>query len=365
MNEFWDKIYWGNPVKDWAITIGGILLGFIIIRLFKRIALKWLRNWSKKTVTTLDDFIVSAVEKTLIPITYFLVVYLMLQNLVFPQRVDNIIHIALLLGVTFFVLQLITRIIQYFVLGVLKHQDDGEVKQKQARGLLVIVNIAVWIFGIVFLLSNFGYDVTSIIAGLGIGGIAIALAAQAVLGDLFSYFVILFDRPFEIGDFIIVGDEMGVVEYIGIKTTRLRTLSGEQLVCANKDLTDSRVHNFKRMEKRRIVFSVGVTYQTTSAQLEKIPGMVKEIVEKNENVIFDRGHFANFGDSSLNFEFVYYLLSADYNIFMDTQQRVLLGIYNAFEKEQIEFAYPTQTIFFDPDNAKTILQRGATGEKSS
>lgn len=355
MNDFWSRIYWGNSVQDWAITIGGIIVGIIIIRLFKQVALTRLEKWSARTASTLDDFIVAAIEKTIIPVVYILLVYIMLQHLEFSQRVDNIIHIALLLSVTFFVLQLITRVIQYFVLGVLKHQDDGELKQKQARGLLVIVKIAVWIFGLVFLLSNLGYNVTSIVAGLGIGGIAIALAAQAVLGDLFSYFVILFDRPFEIGDFIIVGDEMGVVEYIGIKTTRLRTLSGEQLVCANKDLTDSRVHNFKRMEKRRVVFSVGVTYQTPAHLLEQIPGIVKRLVEQNQNVTFDRGHFASFGDSSLNFEFVYYLQSADYNIYMDTQQNILLGMYNEFAKAGIEFAYPTQTIFFDPKNVGAIM----------
>ena len=165
--------------------------------------------------------------------------------------------------------------------------------------------------GIVFLLDNLGYNVTTIIAGLGIGGIAIALAAQAILGDLFSYFVILFDRPFEIGGFIIVDDKMGVVEYIGIKTTRLRTLGREQLVCSNKDLTDSRVHNYKCMEKRRVVFSVGITYKATAETLETIPQLVKDIITRYDDVVFDHGHLSGFGNFSLNFEFVYYILSSD------------------------------------------------------
>jgi hypothetical protein len=195
MNDFWDNIYLGNSLRSWAITFGGIVLGFILIKIFKRIALQWLKRWSLKTATSIDDLIVAAIEKTVIPISYFLVVYLLLHNLDFPEKVRNIIRIALLLIVTFYVLQLITKVIQYFVLSILKKQEDGDLKQKQARGLLVIVKVAVWILGIVFLLSNLGYDVTSIIAGLGIGGIAIALAAQTILGDLFSYFVILFDRP--------------------------------------------------------------------------------------------------------------------------------------------------------------------------
>lgn len=359
MNDFWDNIYLGNSLRSWAITIGGIVLGFILIKVFKRIALQWLKRWSLRTATSIDDLIVAAIEKTLIPISYFLVIYLLLHNLDFPEKVRNIIRIAILLVITFFVLQLITKVIQYFVLGILKKQEDGDLKQKQARGLLVIVKVAVWILGIVFLLSNLGYDVTSIIAGLGIGGIAIALAAQTILGDLFSYFVILFDRPFEIGDFIIIDDKMGIVEYIGIKTTRLRTLSGEQLICSNKDLTDSRVHNYKRMQKRRVVFSIGVTYQTPADVLGSIPQLVKEIIEKKGEVIYDRGHFASFGDFSLNFEFVYYALSSDYNKYMNTQQDILLNIYRSFENKKIDFAYPTQTILFDQKNVDALARFNA------
>jgi len=347
MNDFWNNFYLGNSLLSWTITIGGIILGFILIKIFKTIALRWLKRWSLKTATSVDDFIVTAFEKSFIPISYFLIIYLLLNNLDFPERVRNIIRIAILLAITFFVLQLITKVIQYFVLGILKKQDDGGLKQKQARGLLVIVKVAVWLLGIVFLLSNLGYDVSAIIAGLGIGGIAIALAAQTLLSDLFSYFVILFDRPFEIGDFIIIDDKMGIVEYIGIKTTRLRTLSGEQLICSNKDLTDSRVHNYKRMNKRRVVFNIRVTYQTPADVLEGIPQLVKEIIGKNDDVIYDRGHFSGFGEYSLNFEFVYYVLSSDYNIYMNAQQRILLDIYRSFKKKEIDFALPVQTIFFD------------------
>ncbi|MCH5598085.1 mechanosensitive ion channel family protein [Niabella ginsengisoli] len=249
-----------------------------------------------------------------------------------------------------FALRLINAVIEYAILSFLKTKEDGDIKQRQAKGLLVIVKVIVWIFGIVFLLDNFGYNVTTIVAGLGIGGIAIALAAQAILGDLFSYFVILFDRPFEIGDFLVVDDKVGTVEYIGIKTTRLRTLQGEQLICSNKDLTDSRVHNFKEMEKRRVVFALGVTYQTDAETLAQIPELVKEIIEKNEDVVYDRGHFSGFGDFSLNFEFVYYMLSSDFNIHMDTQQRIYLDIYREFEKRNIEFAFPTQTLFVNNES---------------
>lgn len=354
MNDFWDNNYLDNSLLSWAITIGGIMLGFLLINVFKKIALQWLKGWSSRTATTIDDFMVTAIEKSVIPISYFLIVYLLLNNLDFPKRVHHIIHIATLLAVTFFVLRLITTVIQYFVLGILKKQEDGDIKQKQARGLLVIVKTTVWVLGIVFLLGNLGYDITAIIAGLGIGGIAIALAAQTVLSDLFSYFVILFDRPFEIGDFIIIDDKMGIIEYIGIKTTRLRTLSGEQLICSNKDLTDSRVHNYKRMKKRRVVFTVRVTYQTPAEVLEIIPQLVKEIIDKNNGVVYDRGHFSGFGEFSLDFEFVYYVLSSDYNAYMNAQQDILMNIYRAFKKEKIDFAHPIRTVFFGEKKKEEI-----------
>ncbi len=200
------------------------------------------------------------------------------------------------------------------------------------------------------MLDNLGVKISAVVAGLGIGGIAVALAAQAFLGDLFSSFAIFFDKPFEVGDFIIVGDKLGVVEYIGIKTTRLRAIGGEQLIFANHDLTNSRIHNFKKMERRRVVFNLGVIYQTSAEQLRKIPLIVKDIITKQPDVAFDRGHFASFGDFSINFEFVYFVEGADYNKYMDIQQTINLSIYEAFENERIEFAYPTQTLFVSKTN---------------
>jgi small-conductance mechanosensitive channel len=215
--------------------------------------------------------------------------------------------------------------------------------------MTVLINIFVWVIGLVFLMGNLGFDISAVIAGLGIGGIAIALAAQAILGDLFSYFVIFFDRPFEVGDFITVQDKVGTVEYTGIKTTRLRALTGEQLVFSNTDLTNSRIHNFKKMQERRVLFRLGVVYQTSAAQLKEIPQIVKNIIEKHSDVRFDRGHFATYGDFSLNFEFVYFVIGSEYVKYMDTQQSINLEIYDEFEKRGIEFAYPTQTLFVNKE----------------
>jgi len=350
MNIFWNTIYFGNSLINWLIAIAIITVGLILLRLAKSFVLVLIKKWSQKTSNSFDDFVVSLVEKSLIPFLYVMVLFAGLHWLELSPKATSFFSTILLLVSTFFILKSVTAAMQYFILSFLKTREDGDTKQKQVRGILIIAKSLIWIMGIVFLLDNMGYDITTIIAGLGIGGIAIALAAQTILGDLFSYFVILFDRPFEIGDFIIVDDKMGVVENIGIKTTRLRNLAGEQLICSNKDLTDSRIHNYKRMEKRRVVFNLGVTYQTAPELLESIPAMVQKIISGKEGVLFDRAHFSGFGDFSLNFEIVYYILSGDYILFMDQQQAINFEIYRSFERKKISFAYPTQSLFINHEN---------------
>lgn len=347
MNHFLARTYFGNSIQQWLISLTILLAGILVIHIFKRVALRYFRKWSLKTETTIDDFFLSTIEKSVVPLFYLVAFWLGMNILSIDPKVASVLHVAALLYITFFVLRVITSVVRQFVFSFIKTKENSETKEKQARGLLLIVNFIIWVLGIVFIIDNLGYNVTTLITGLGIGGIAIALAAQTILGDLFSYFVIFFDRPFEIGDFIIVEDNMGSIEYIGIKTTRIRTLGGEQLICSNTYLTNARVHNYKRMEQRRIVFKLGVTYQTPSEQVKAIPSIVKEIIESVKDVRLDRGHFSGFGNFSLDFEFVYYTLSADYNIYMDKQQEIYFAILSKFEAEKIEFAYPTQTIFTD------------------
>ncbi|MBU1997522.1 MAG: mechanosensitive ion channel family protein, partial [Candidatus Omnitrophica bacterium] len=207
----------------------------------------------------------------------------------------------------------------------------------------------IWSLAIIFFLDNMGFKISAVIAGLGIGGVAVALAAQAVLADLFSYFAILFDRPFEIGDFIIVGDFLGVVEHVGVKTTRISSLSGEQIVFSNTDLTNSRVRNYKRMQKRRVVFKLGVTYGTSLEKVKEIPKIIEGIIKGIKDTTFDRAHFLAYGDFSLVYEIVYYVMSGDYNKYMDIQQEINFEIKNEFKKKQIEFAFPTQTLYVNKE----------------
>jgi small-conductance mechanosensitive channel len=208
-----------------------------------------------------------------------------------------------------------------------------------------LLRLVVWAAVFLLLLDNLGVNVTTLIAGLGVGGIAVALAAQNVLGDLFASLSIVLDKPFVVGDSIAVADFTGSVEHVGLKTTRLRSLSGEQVIFSNTDLLNSRIRNYGRMYERRVVSSIGVTYQTPAAKLRRIPEIIREIVQGQSKVRFDRAHFQKLGDSSLAFEFVYYVLTPDYNHYMDVQQNINLALLEQLAAEGVEFAYPTQTVF--------------------
>jgi small-conductance mechanosensitive channel len=214
--------------------------------------------------------------------------------------------------------------------------------------------IVLWSFVLLVILENLGVNVTTLVASLGVGGIAIGLATQNILSDLFASLSILLDKPFEVGHFIIVGEHLGTVERIGLKTTRLRSLSGELLVFGNNDLLSSRIRNYTHFWERRVVFSFGVLYATPSEKLRRIPAMVREVIENVDQTRFDRAHFKEFGNFSLNFEVVYYVLSPDYVIYMDIQEKINLGIFEAFEKEGIGFAFPTQTLHIESKPAETV-----------
>jgi len=203
---------------------------------------------------------------------------------------------------------------------------------------------AVWILVLLLVLDNAGVDVTALVAGLGVGGIAVALAVQNILGDLFASLSIVVDRPFVVGDFIRVGDLLGTVERIGLKSTRLRSLTGEQLVVANSDLLSSRIHNFQRLQERRIAFGFGVLYETSPEHLRAVPGIVREVVSAEPKARFDRAHLKGFGASSLDYEVVYFVLEPDYTLFMDVQERINLGLITRLAALQVGFAYPTHTV---------------------
>ena len=357
MQHFLNQNYYGNTILNYFVALTIFILGLILIKVFKLMVLKRLIKWAEASETTLDDFLIQGIQKTVVPLLYLGAFYLAIEYLKIESNTMDIINKIAVIVFTFLLLRAISSVIKFSLNAYVRRKSGGQSREKELRGISTIVSMVIWTIGLVFLMDNLGFKVSAVITGLGIGGIAVALAAQAILGDLFAYFVIFFDRPFEIGDFIIVGDKMGSVEYIGLKTTRIRSLSGEQLVFSNKDITDSRIHNYKKMERRRVVFQLGVTYQTTLEQIKEIPGMVRQIIEGQSDITFDRGHFAKYGDFSLNFEFVYYVMSPDYNKYMDIQQAINLAVYEQFEQKGIEFAYPTQTLFM------SLLNANGSGQK--
>lgn len=344
MNDILDLVYYNNTVREYMIAVAVTLFAILLVLAFKKLIINRLQNWAAKTPGTWDDFIVQSFSRFGIPIVHWSIIYWGFHLLDLTDRTERYIAIGTSIIVTYFILRLISSIVMLLLKTGIRRRGYGEEVLKQLGGLMIVINLIIWFMGLVFLLSNWGVEVTPIIAGLGIGGIAIALAAQSILGDVFSYFVIFFDRPFEAGDFIIVDDKMGTIEYVGIKTTHIRALGGEQIIIGNSNLTNSRIHNYKRMPRRRVVFAIDVEYGTSLEALKRIPPLLKSIVEQQEMITFDRAHFSAYKDWSLRFEVVYYVLSADYNKYMDIQQNINFRIYEEFQKREIDFAFPTQSL---------------------
>ena len=340
-----EQVLLGNRVSTYAIFVSILLLGIAAVKIFKIIFLRKFKEWAKKTVTTLDDFIVNIFEKIGVPILYFTLFYLSVKVLTLSPFLDKIVNVLAMAAYISFIVRLFVEVINYSFEIYWKKTRQTETFEHSLSGALVIVKFAIWSFAAIFFLDNLGFKISTVIAGLGIGGVAIALAAQAVLKDLFSYFSIIFDRPFEVGDFIIVGDLLGTIEHIGIKTTRIRSLGGEQLIFSNSDLTDSRLRNYKRMQQRRVVFKLGVTYNTPLDKLKDIPGIIENTIKSIKDTRFDRAHFFSYGDFSLIFEIVYYVLGGDYNKYMDVQQEINFILKEEFEKRDMQFAFPTQTLY--------------------
>jgi small-conductance mechanosensitive channel len=360
--EFLDEVWLGNSVQTWIVAAVIVVAVFVALSLLKPPLLRYAKRFSSTTETLFDDLFAALIDKTK---TWFLLALSVLAGatvLRLPADADSAVQMVVI------VLALIQggiwgNIAIFYGLGRMmksRMEDDASAITTLAA-ITLLTKIILWAVVLLLMLDNVGIDITALIAGLGVGGIAVALAAQNVLADLFASMSIVFDKPFVLGDFIIVGDKAGTVEHIGLKTTRVRALSGEQLVFSNTQLLSSEIRNFKRMEERRVVFTVGVVYQAKAEQLERIPQMIREIVEAQDKVRFDRSHFAKFGDFSLDFETVYYMAVPDYNEYMDTQQAINLALFRKFEGEGIEFAYPTQTLYVarEAEGEQTTTKRAA------
>jgi small-conductance mechanosensitive channel len=347
--EYLNMTVWNNSVREWLTALVITFAVLIFLRLLKWALTRWFAARAQPEGPDLADLAATMSRRTLLPIIIIFSVYAGLQVLDLPQRllpwIFSIAMAALIIQVTLWA----TSMVDFFLNRSQRsglEDNTGRVTTLRAAGFVVKLILAA--IALLLILDNIpGVEITALVASLGIGGIAVALAVQNILSDLFASLSIVLDKPFVIGDFIIVDSYLGSVEHIGLKTTRVRSLSGEQLIFSNNDLLKSRVRNYKRMAERRVVFAVGVTYQTPYDKLKQIPATIREIIEGLDRVRFDRAHFQGYGDYALKFEVVYYVLNPDYNIYMDIQQDINLAIYEAFEKDGIEFAYPTQTVYIE------------------
>lgn len=220
----------------------------------------------------------------------------------------------------------------------------------------VVILIVVWAVMLLSILANLGVDITALIASLGVGGIAVALAVQTILSDVFASLSIGFDKPFEIGDFVVFGNVAGTIEHIGLKTTRIRSLSGEQIVCANAELLKQTLHNYKRMNTRRIVFQFGISYRTPADQAKAVTDLVRQIISGQSDVEFDRAHFLSFEESRLLFEVVYIMQTSDYNRYMDVQQAINLQLLAGLQELGVEFAFPVRELRVSEDSLQPADQ---------
>ena len=335
--------FFGNSVLRLIVAAGVFVLALVAFGILQKVILAKLRRAAEKTDTDVDDTLVRVVESIRPKFYIFLALYFGIRTLVLPPFGIKLLDIVLLIWIVYQTINTVQIVIDFVVHKAMSSEDEEDAR---AAANLVgkIAKFILWSLGLLMILSNLGINVNSLIAGLGVGGIAIAFALQSILGDLFSSLAIYFDKPFRVGDFIAVGQDMGTVERIGIKTTRLTSLGGEELVISNQELTNARLQNFKNMEERRVEFKFGVTYEISNKLLKEIPQMVKDIIEKVEHARVDRVHFMEFGDSALGFSVVYYVDSREYEVYADVQQEINFGIRDKFEKRGVERAYPTRTL---------------------
>lgn len=346
-NSMLETVIYQNTIRDYLLAIF-ILLGITeALLILKRFLISQLGKIAAKTVNDFDDFVVNLIKQIGPPVFVITAVYISSLTLTLPSSLEKFIRYALIVVVTFRVISILQEIVRYTITKLYhrRMKPNDPATASMISSTVGLIRWIIWSLGLIFVLDNLGINISALVAGIGIGGIAVAMASQAVLGDAFSALSIFLDRPFEIGDFIIIDEHLGTVEHIGIKTTRIRSLSGEQLVFSNSDLTKSRIKNYKRMDTRRVVFQIGIVYQTPQEKVRKTPDLIRNIFRQMKDVRLDRVHFFSFGDFSLIYEIVYYVMSSDYNIYMDKQQEINFALMETFEKEGIEFAYPTQKLY--------------------
>lgn len=352
LDELGQTVYYGNTLVAWTQAILTFALWFTVLPLARAFIARRLK---KRTAAHPVAFLL--LLRTLIDATtrlFMLVVaiYLAMRWLGIPPKLEKTLATAMLVILWWQVALWLTTAVRHAIDARRDHAISGADGAASLNILRFVGVVVVWVVAILMLLTNLGIKIGPLVAGLGIGGVAIALAVQNVLGDLFASLSIALDKPFRVGDFLVIGEEKGTVEQIGIKSTRLRSLSGEQIVMSNGDLLKSRVRNYGLLYERRASFAVGIVYETPIEIVREVPALIEAAIRSQPKTRFDRSHFAGFGEYALNFEAVYFVLDAEYNLYMNIQQAINLQVMAEFSRRGIEFAYPTTKQF-------TVTQDGA------
>lgn len=360
-----DHVLLGNSIQAWLYALGLALALNLLVGFARSVALRKLPDWAKKTHSSLDDALVELIRATRQGLILLVTLYVGSRTLALPERANDVLQIAATVGAFAQAGLWLVAALAMVVSASRRRAAQSNPGAVTTLGALSFVGqLLIWSMVTLLALANLGVDVTALVAGLGVGGVAVALAVQNILGDLFASLSIVVDKPFVIGDFIIVDDYMGTVEHVGLKTTRIRSLSGEQLVVANGDLLQSRIRNYKRMRERRAVFEFGLLYGTPTDLLAEVPKALRRIIEQQANTRFDRAHFRGFGQSSLEFEVVYWMLDPDFNNYMDTQQAINLALIDALENAGVRFAVPARSVVIDetlrlqPDPLHAVVSAG-------
>lgn len=338
----------GNSLENILVALAVLLTMWLGFYLFKRYVVRRLKKATHDSRHKIARFITIAARSVTSPFYFVVSLAIAAQFVELGETPTKILSAVIMIAVVVQCIRTAQSLLAAFLDSLTK---EGSITNQQAArgtflGVQFIAKLALWSIGLLLVLSNLGFNVSSLVTSLGIGGVAVALATQNILGDIFSSFSIYFDRPFEIGDLITVGANTGTVKNIGLKTTRIQSLQGEELVISNRELTNTRIQNFKKMEKRRVLLSIGLTYQTSLDRLKMANEIIKSAILGSGQVQFERCHFKEFGASSLNFEAVYFVLSSDFNHYMDCQQAINFRIKEEFEKAGLDIAYPTQTVLF-------------------
>lgn len=360
-DQFFDRILFHNSMRQWTTALAVAVVAFFALLLLRALLVGRLGTIAKRTTTEVDDILVELVARTR---PYFLAATAIVfgsRFLVLPPTVDMYFSAAFALVLLF---QCGLWGAAAVDLWIQRRADLRATRSDVAsittmRALGISAKLLLWVIVFITALDKFGVNVTTLVTGLGIGGVALALAVQNILGDLFAALSIVFDKPFDVGDSIAVDQMQGTVERIGLKTTRLRSISGEQIIISNSELLKSRIRNYKRQLDRRVDFTTDVIYDTPPETIARIPAMIREVVSSQQLVRFDRCHFVQYTDSALRLETVYYVLDADYNRYLDIQQTINLELLRRFGAERIRLAHPTRSIILEGDAVSRITDREA------